>query len=166
MANLDGIHFSGSLLGILYSVIVLDKYNHFVFQWQLLKFIHVLGLHRALLAGGLFVYPLPLADGELTWPGASGTNFSSPSAARDELTCSYSLWMLTSIPCMFCFWSSLSSYLLLLQKISMVRDGKEHHCRCQDYLYSEHWVKSHHQSSKWVTWSLLLFIIINIVLQP
>lgn len=65
MANLDAIQFSESLLGILNSLIVLDKCNHFVFQWQLLQFLHVLGLHGTLLAGGCPGYSLPLAEGEL-----------------------------------------------------------------------------------------------------
>jgi len=42
---LDAIRFSGSLLAILYYLIVLDKCNRFVFQWQLLQFIGVRGLH-------------------------------------------------------------------------------------------------------------------------
>ena len=91
---MDAIHFSGSLLGILYSLIVLEKCNHCVFQWQLLEFICVLGLHGGLLAGGRSGYSLPLADGELTWPGASGTNLSAPTAAREKLivvACSYNL---------------------------------------------------------------------------
>lgn len=94
MTNLDAIHFSESLLETLNSLIVLDKCNHFVFQWQLLQFLHVLGLHRALLAGGRSHYSLPLADGELTWLGASGTNLSVLNAERKELivlACSYNL---------------------------------------------------------------------------
>lgn len=94
MANLDAIHFSESLSGILNSLIVLDKCNHFVFQWQLLQFLCVLVLHGALLAGGRSGYSLPLADGELTWPAASGTNLSVLMAARKELivlACSYNL---------------------------------------------------------------------------
>lgn len=59
MANLDAIHFSESLLGILNSLIVLDKCNPFVLRWQLLQFLHVLGLHGALLAGGPLVILSP-----------------------------------------------------------------------------------------------------------
>lgn len=91
---LDDIHFSGSLLGILYSLIVLDKCNHVVFQWQLLQFIRVLGLHGGLLAGGRSGYSLLLAGSELTWPRASRTNLSAPTAARKELivvACWYNL---------------------------------------------------------------------------
>lgn len=94
MANLDAIHFSESLLGILNSLIVLDKCNHFVFQLQLFRFLPVLGLHGALLAGGCSGYSLPLADSELAWPGASGTNLSVLTAARKGLivlACSYNL---------------------------------------------------------------------------
>lgn len=91
---LDAPHFPGSLVGILYSHIVLDKCNRFVFQWQLLELICVLGPHGGLLAGGHSGYSLPLAEGELTWPGASGTNLSAPVPAREELivlACSCSL---------------------------------------------------------------------------
>lgn len=94
MTNLDAIHFSESLLENLNSLLVLDKCNHFVFQWQLLQFLRVLGLHRALLARGCCHYSLPLAYGELAWPGVSGTNLSDLNAERKELivlACLYNL---------------------------------------------------------------------------
>lgn len=55
---------------------------------------HVLGPHWGLLAGGRSGYSLLLADGELAWPGASGTTLSAPAAAKEELivlACSYNL---------------------------------------------------------------------------
>lgn len=103
---LDAMHFSRSLTGILYSLIVFDKCKHFISKEQLLQFITT--LCWGLLAGESCGYSLPLAVSEVTRLGASGTKLSAPTAAPEELillACSYNLWMLNSVPYMLSLWS-------------------------------------------------------------
>lgn len=104
---LDAMHFSQSLTGILYSLIVFDKCNHFISKEQLLQFITT--LCWGLLAGESCGYSLPLAVSEVTRLGASGTKLSAPNSSLAEelilLACSYNLWMLNSVPYMLSLWS-------------------------------------------------------------
>lgn len=64
---------------------------------------------------------LSLAVSKLTWLGNSGTNFSVPTAASEELillACSYNLWMLNSVPYMFSFWNVTPFISIALNQIN------------------------------------------------